>query len=881
MASSIDVVYRDWNTPSVPSSGDWEPKKPEIRSLLKQIQNNGGSSVTRNTYATLFAVTPPTENYMGVVLNDPDATKNGYYSRVAAAWIWERGFPDTFAKLVLSGTGSARSASVATGVNPADVEVFFAPVNASNSGPITLSVAGGPAREVVNAAGLPLTAGEWTGVVLFFLNSDADYQLINDAGAAAAAAAGAAAAALQANRAEDEADRAEAAAEAAQAAGANEFATARTGLKALNTSAFGNVYLTEAGREGQFQFKSGDYSAEVAADPLEGVYVKANDTASSAGAWVRVGADWKGLTNKKISLGWLGYKADDATDNTAVVNAAIAIGNLAGQTTIMVPVGIGRVGDLNAITAHEVRFKSEGASGHAVLKGTAATMLQWGSASSAAIAGGGCDGIGFMGNSNPIQSLITFENNNEIFFNDCAVGAGVATLATLGRITANGGSNIVCFDNLTGRVPNIGAPLFKLVSGGGFFVTGSNVYNQAFAGGGSAVADRDFIFQATGSWNTISVRTSFVYLFDRFLISYLDQDGQTLGDVHIQGNWLDEMNESILLVALHSGSAIGNVDISDTEMTGKKGSAVRTAGAGYFTRVDLAGLAIRETKKNAIDISAPVHLSKIDRVTVTQVNEPCGFTGSIAGTTLTVTARSGNPGGTLAVGDVITGTGVTVGTTITALGTGTGLLGTYTVSPSQTVSSRSMATSTGHYSALYMAPGSANVSITGSSFGTAGDVLGEGYGAYGVQIEGGDKFNIANSTATGLSGNWNVSALTNSSADCIYFSWTPVLSSSGGGAFGSTVAAGTYQRIGNTIHWSIVGTITTVGAATGFIQFTLPQAVSSVGAFNYPGSGAQVGSALTASTGAGSSLASLFRYDSGASATVVGSFYASGWYKVA
>jgi hypothetical protein len=60
------------------------------------------------------------------------------------------------------------------------------------------------------------------------------------------------------------------------------------------------------------------------------------------------------------------------------------------------------------------------------------------------------------------------------------------------------------------------------------------------------------------------------------------------------------------------------------------------------------------------------------------------FTGSISGTTLTVTSvTSGNIG----IGSVISGTGVTIGTTITALGSGTGSTGTYTVSASQTVAS--------------------------------------------------------------------------------------------------------------------------------------------------------------------------------------------------
>lgn len=59
-------------------------------------------------------------------------------------------------------------------------------------------------------------------------------------------------------------------------------------------------------------------------------------------------------------------------------------------------------------------------------------------------------------------------------------------------------------------------------------------------------------------------------------------------------------------------------------------------------------------------------------------------TGSIAGTTLTVTAVTS---GALAVGQVISGSGVTAGTTITGFLTGTGGTGTYTVSETQTVSS--------------------------------------------------------------------------------------------------------------------------------------------------------------------------------------------------
>jgi hypothetical protein len=59
-------------------------------------------------------------------------------------------------------------------------------------------------------------------------------------------------------------------------------------------------------------------------------------------------------------------------------------------------------------------------------------------------------------------------------------------------------------------------------------------------------------------------------------------------------------------------------------------------------------------------------------------------TGSITGTTLDITVATS---GALYVGSLLTGTGVTDGTTISAFLTGTGGTGTYTVSTSQTVAS--------------------------------------------------------------------------------------------------------------------------------------------------------------------------------------------------
>ena len=68
------------------------------------------------------------------------------------------------------------------------------------------------------------------------------------------------------------------------------------------------------------------------------------------------------------------------------------------------------------------------------------------------------------------------------------------------------------------------------------------------------------------------------------------------------------------------------------------------------------------------------------------------FTGSISGTTLTVTAVAS---GTLQIGQTLSGSGVTASTKITGYGTGGGGTGTYTVDTSQTAASTTITGASG------------------------------------------------------------------------------------------------------------------------------------------------------------------------------------------
>lgn len=111
-------------------------------------------------------------------------------------------------------------------------------------------------------------------------------------------------------------------------------------------------------------------------------------------------------------------------------------------------------------------------------------------------------------------------------------------------------------------------------------------------------------------------------------------------------------------------------------------------------------------------------------------------TADIATTTMTVSSVAE---GVLSVGDIISGTGVTVGTKITALGTGTGGVGTYTVSASQTVSSTTI---TGNSIVLNVA------SVAGGTLYVGDTVLGTGVTA-GTQI-------VALGTGTGGTGTYTL-----------------------------------------------------------------------------------------------------------------------------
>ncbi|CAN7678785.1 hypothetical protein [Mesorhizobium sp. LjNodule214] len=114
------------------------------------------------------------------------------------------------------------------------------------------------------------------------------------------------------------------------------YVPTRIALKALDTTKDATAVLTESGREGIFVWTTGNFAARITADTAEGLYVKADAIASSAGAWVR---SFSGPRNAR----WFGIVGDGTTDDTAALAAAFT--NAGSGVSVLIPSGYNVVVD--------------------------------------------------------------------------------------------------------------------------------------------------------------------------------------------------------------------------------------------------------------------------------------------------------------------------------------------------------------------------------------------------------------------------------------------------------------------------------------------------------------------------------------------------------
>lgn len=327
-------IFRKYQIPGVPASGPHQPNKDEIvqwTDWLESLLSTGGASVVYATLAALNADLAHPANSGAFVYNDTTGANNGLYRKlgVSGAGSWTRVGDLPTSVVPLTVTGGTANAIVATATESPTLpgaKLYLLTPTANNTGATTIDVNGGGAIPIKNAVGSNLAAGSLIAgsQVLMAWQTD-HYQLLISA-------------AVDANPILADAVAAKVAAEAAAASVSILAAVDRTALKALDTNNTKIAHLREAGREGLFQWKTGNYSSQITADASEGIYIKANAIASSVGAWVRVHNEGECLAK------WFGVVGDNSTNDAPAIQAAIDLMYaIYGRGKVLLPGRISKV----------------------------------------------------------------------------------------------------------------------------------------------------------------------------------------------------------------------------------------------------------------------------------------------------------------------------------------------------------------------------------------------------------------------------------------------------------------------------------------------------------------------------------------------------------
>ncbi len=200
MVKTADEIFRDHTTEGVPSSGAWEPYKPDIREWGRHIEYLSVAITTAGgkiyaTKLTMQADLTPAANTPAIVLNDGTPANNGLYRKVGGpgtgSWALELALVPgyQFIKAVDAGAGTA-NAIVATSSIPvpdtANIALMQMAVFEANTGATTLAINGGSARPVVTNDGNPLQSGYFSaGRTVLFVFDGTNYRLLTDVVASA------------------------------------------------------------------------------------------------------------------------------------------------------------------------------------------------------------------------------------------------------------------------------------------------------------------------------------------------------------------------------------------------------------------------------------------------------------------------------------------------------------------------------------------------------------------------------------------------------------------------------------------------------------------------------------------------------------------------
>lgn len=324
---TISDVVRDYEIEGVPASGAHQVNKRELREWGESIETlltGSGATVAFPNLAAIDANLNFAANTYAFVYADTTAANNGAYLKSggigAGSWARVGDLPGAIVPLtVTGGTGNAIVASASETPQAPNRKLYLLTPTSNNTGATTIAVDGASAVAIKNALGSALASGSLIigNPALMVWQTD-HYQLL-------------VAAAIDGNPILADAVAARDAAIAAAAAVTATSAADRTALKGIDTTTFKACLLREAGREGAFVFRSGDFSSLVALDTQEGIYVKATAVAASSGAWVR-------SSNGNVNVLNFGVDNTGAGNALSALQVAVDVITISGLT-ICVPAG--------------------------------------------------------------------------------------------------------------------------------------------------------------------------------------------------------------------------------------------------------------------------------------------------------------------------------------------------------------------------------------------------------------------------------------------------------------------------------------------------------------------------------------------------------------
>jgi hypothetical protein len=482
----------------------------------------------------------------------------------------------------------------------------------------------------------------------------------------------------------------------------------RAALTAVTGAIVGDqVHLTEAGRWGDFEAIATD-AAAVASDPGQGIYV--------AGS----GVTWRRIQRNILNVKWFGAVGDDVTNDTTAIQRTLDYACLyMFAADILFPLGRYLVTNLTLPIYNgpqkSIRLIGECMPPFMFGTGTVATMPTWGTVIRSAATTGGFllkvlsnpdpnsfsnytlafERVHFSLYGNPQIGAVDAGKCSQVIYKHLKMSTGIYNMQTpqpthtdviafVTPLAANGaltkGENLEISGFYTGVA--IGEHFRDE-----YINISSCVYATLFEPSNDAISIGRLAVQACP--NVIAINGVCAFDVEQLMIENISATQKAdpttswmtpVSHIKDQGN----VAKATVKIRMLDGDIFVPRPLSELIWDGGTGIHVAPVGQSW------------DSPGNHI-LSLPISIPNNLAVNLPWASGSGGdsglqikvatLTASIAGTTLTVTAATGDA---LKVGDLITGAGVAAFTIITALGTGTGGTGTYTVNNSQTVASEAM-----------------------------------------------------------------------------------------------------------------------------------------------------------------------------------------------